>query len=191
MAVSIKKGRIGPGRIGTQIWMLKNLDVDTYRNGDPIPEVQVGDWASISTGAWCYYEDNPAEGEVYGKLYNWHAVTDPRGLAPVGWHIPSNTEISVLRTFIGNIGGPLKATGTNYWSSPNTGATNLYKFNALPGGIRLSSSNTNKTLNAYFWTTTERDVSIAEAYQLNHNSNAFPNPGFSKGNGLSVRLIKD
>src|ERR1035437_9378616 len=75
----------------SQIWMLKNLEVTTYRNGDPIPQVtNRGAWDRLSTGAWCYYNNDPAMGAIYGKLYNWYAVNDPRGLAPAGWHIPSD-----------------------------------------------------------------------------------------------------
>jgi hypothetical protein len=76
-----------------QTWMVKNLDVDHYRNGDPIPQVtDPAAWAALTTGAWCYYYNDPAIGAIYGKLYNWYAVNDPRGLAPVGWHIPTEPE---------------------------------------------------------------------------------------------------
>ena len=74
--------------IGTQVWMTKNLDVATFRNGDPIPEATTeGDWkayASAEEAAWCYYDNDPKNGKKYGKLYNWYAVNDPRGLAPNG-----------------------------------------------------------------------------------------------------------
>lgn len=66
--------------IGTQIWMTKNLVVDHYRNGDPIPEVKdSAQWANLTTGAWCYYNNDAANGAIYGKLYNWYAINDPRG----------------------------------------------------------------------------------------------------------------
>lgn len=75
--------------IGSQRWMTRNLSVVTYRNGDPIPQVQdSAQWVNLTTGAWCYYNNDPATGAIFGKLYNWYAVTDPRGLAPAGWHIP-------------------------------------------------------------------------------------------------------
>jgi hypothetical protein len=88
--------------ICSQVWMTKNIDVTTYRNGDAIPQVtDQTQWASLTTGAWRYYNDDPAYGPIYGKLYNWYAVTDPRGLAPVGWHIPSETELNSLATCLG------------------------------------------------------------------------------------------
>ena len=74
--------------IGKQTWMKKNLDVSRYRNGDVIPEVaDLSTWVNLTTGAWCYYENKSDNGTTYGKLYNWYAVNDPRGLAPAGWHI--------------------------------------------------------------------------------------------------------
>jgi len=75
-------------------WMTKNLEVSTYRNGDPIPKVTNGAaWASLTTGAYCYYNnDSTTYAATYGKLYNWYAVNDPRGLAPEGWHIPTDFE---------------------------------------------------------------------------------------------------
>ena len=83
--------------IGNQVWTSQNLDVSTYRNGDTIPEVQNPNvWYYLTTGAWCFYNNDPANGPVYGKLYNWYAVNDPRGLAPVGYHIPSDAEWTIL-----------------------------------------------------------------------------------------------
>lgn len=73
-------------KIGDQIWMTQNLDVDKFRNGDPIPEVTKAEECNKTDDegkpAWCYYNNDPANGKKYGKLYNWHAVNDPRGLAP-------------------------------------------------------------------------------------------------------------
>eukprot|EP01035_Chromulina_nebulosa_P028724 gene28724-37965_t len=108
-------------RIGTQVWMSKNLNVSKYRNGDVIPQVtDPTQWANLTTGAWCYNSNNTANGIVYGKLYNWYAVDDPRGLAPVGG---------------GSVaGGKMKAT--ILWINPNTEATNDTGFTGLPAGYR-------------------------------------------------------
>jgi uncharacterized protein (TIGR02145 family) len=93
-------------KIGTQVWMSKNLDVSTFRNGEPIPQVQDQEaWRGLKTGAWCYYaNDRSSYGMKYGKLYNWYAVNDPRGLAPKGYHIPSDEEWTVLTDFLGGDG---------------------------------------------------------------------------------------
>jgi uncharacterized protein (TIGR02145 family) len=93
--------------IDTQTWTTKNLDVSNFRNGDTIPHVQDKNaWAKLTSGAWCYYENNNANydsiGSIYGKLYNWYAVNDPRGLAPNGYHIPTHAEWNILRD---NLGG--------------------------------------------------------------------------------------
>src|SRR5215831_16247905 len=89
-------------KIGTQVWMNKNLDITHYRNGDPIPYVQgSAEWAALTTGAWCWFNNDSANGVIYGKLYNWYAVNDPRGLAPAGWHMPSDSEWTKLQTFLG------------------------------------------------------------------------------------------
>ncbi len=98
------------------------------------------DFSGLTTGAWCYYENGPdATDEVYGKLYNWFAVNDPRGLAPEGYHVPSDTEWTTVVSYLGGIsvaGGKMKATGTLLWSSPNEEATNSSGFTGLPGGFR-------------------------------------------------------
>jgi uncharacterized protein (TIGR02145 family) len=114
-------------RIGEQIWMAKNLNVSTFRKGDPIPEVKSeDDWENAAKNhqpAWCYYDNEPKNGAVYGKLYNWYAVSDPRGLAPNGWHIPSDEEWTDLHLALGGGGGNEKYIYFN--SSPIKSASNL------------------------------------------------------------------
>ena len=92
--------------IGTQVWMTKNLDVAKFRNGDPIPEAKTDEeWEKAGENkqpAWCNYDNNPANGTKYGKLYNWHAVNDPRGLAPEGYHVPTDAEWTILENFLGS-----------------------------------------------------------------------------------------
>ena len=113
------KGPIKGVAIGSQVWMSTNLNVSTYRNGDVIPQVQDKDtWDKLTTGAWCYYENNAANGTKYGKLYNWYAVNDARGLAPAGWHIPTDGEWTVLSTYLGgeDVAGK-KMKSTSGWES--------------------------------------------------------------------------
>jgi len=91
--------------IGNQTWTTINLDVSTFRNGDLIPEAKTDEeWIAAGKNkqpAWCYYENNTANGTKYGKLYNWYAVNNYRGLAPAGWHVPTYYEWTVLSTFLG------------------------------------------------------------------------------------------
>jgi uncharacterized protein (TIGR02145 family) len=118
--------------------MEKNLDVLTYRNGDIIPQVtDPTAWKELTTGAWCYYNNDVANGAIYGKLYNWYAVNDPKGLAPTGWHIPSDAEWAAVSTTLGGdevSGGKMKEAGTPHWATPNTAGNNNSGFAGLPGG---------------------------------------------------------
>jgi uncharacterized protein (TIGR02145 family) len=190
--------------IGTQVWMTQNLDVTTYRNGDVIPEVTSSVvWNSLNAfndpyGAWCYYNNDPANGAIYGKLYNWHTVNDPRGIGPVGWHVPTNTEIGTLITFLGGdsvTGGKMKSTGTSLWDSPNTSATNTSGFSGFPGGQRAGLGDfLNLRQFGFFWTSTDGGGggNVGWEYYLALNSAAIVRTNSNgKQFGKSVRLIKD
>ncbi|MFM7105587.1 MAG: FISUMP domain-containing protein, partial [Flavobacteriales bacterium] len=75
--------------INGQVWMAENLKTESYSNGDAIAfNLTNSQWQSITTGAWAHYDNNPAAACPYGKLYNWYAISDPRGLCPIGWHVP-------------------------------------------------------------------------------------------------------
>ncbi len=194
--------------IGKQIWMLKNLDVTTYRNGEPIPQVTDSvQWSKLTTGAWCYYNNDPATGAVFGKLYNWYAVNDPRGLAPTGWHVPTDSEWKALEIHLGMTqsqadssgsfrgsgeGGKLKETGTVHWISPNTGATNYSGFKALPGGYRYDLGIFYDIRNlGDWWTSTEFSTTVAWHRVLYYNSAQIYRYVNFKTNGCSVRCLKD
>lgn len=119
-------------------WSPANLDIVTYRNGDTIPQVtDSATWANLTTGAWCYYNNDSTNGAIYGKLYNFYALTDPRGFAPVGWRLPTEDDWNTLNGT--NSGGRMKTT--TLWMPPNTGATNSIRFSGLPGGLRLPDAN--------------------------------------------------
>ena len=153
-------------QIGTQKWMSKNLDVAFYRNGDPIPQVTGPTaWAGLTTGAWCYYNNDSKQGNKYGKLYNWYAVNDPRGLAPQGWHVPSDAEWTILETALGGssvAGGKMKEAGTLNWANPNTGGNNNSGFAGLPGGGRGSSGAFSIVGNfGFWWSSTENLTTLA------------------------------
>ena len=183
-------------RIGNQVWMTKNLDVTRYRNGDRIPyAANRAKWASLTTGAWCWYRNDSANGKIYGKLYNWYAVNDPRGLAPDGWHIPSDAEWTALSAYLGGeivADGKMKETGTTHWLAPNDGATNSSGFTGLPGGARnIDGTFYNIGFNGYWWGSTEgntlnawvRAISFASSYVFRNEND--------KRNGFSVRCLRD
>jgi uncharacterized protein (TIGR02145 family) len=182
--------------IGSQVWTNKNLDVTTYRNGDPIPQVSdPSAWAGLTTGAWCYYNNDPANGAIYGKLYNWYAVNDPRGLAPQGWHIPTDAEWTTLGNLLGGdaaAGGKMKTTGTTRWTTPNTSATNESGFAGVPGGLRISDGTFVRVgIYGYWWSATESFYISPWLRYLYYSSGDLVMSYDSKKNGLSVRLIKD
>lgn len=184
--------------ICSQAWMTKNLDVITYRNGDPIPKVtDNAAWGALTTGAYCYYNnDSVTYAATYGKLYNWYAVNDPRGLAPTGWHVPSDAEWATLSTCLGGAaiaGGPMKEIGTTHWTTPNTGATNSSGFTGLPGGYRISSGSFSNIANyGYWWSSVEYDPSLARSVYLNYLNVIIELTGAHiKQWGFTVRCLKD
>ena len=184
----------GQVQIGSQVWKTKNLNVSHYRNGDIIPQVtDPTEWANLTTGAWCYYNNDPANGSSYGKLYNWYAVNDLRGIAPVGWHVPTDADWTVLTTFLGGeayAGGMMKST--TGWNSPNTGANNGSHLTGLPSGLRTQNG-IYASLGSctYIWATTEFDSTKGIVRGLYNNYNLVSRTLPLKLFGCSVRCIKD
>ena len=183
-------------KIGTQTWMVENLKVSHYRNGDPIPKVtNPSIWAALgSSDAWCYYNNDSTNNSLYGKLYNWNVVNDSRKVAPLGWHVPSDAEWTTLTDYLGGTtvaGGKMKSI--NLWNSPNTSATNSSNFSGLPGGERnFTGVFTDQGSYGYWWSTTPVVGPPGYYYRrLAYNSNStfsyYPPAVY----GYSVRCIKD
>jgi uncharacterized protein (TIGR02145 family) len=122
-------------QIGKQVWMAENLRAARYCNGDTIPNVKnANDWGNLTSGAWAHY-DNDSKYEVpYGKLYNWYSITDSRQVCPIGWHMPSDAEWTILNDYLRGKGGKLKSI--NLWNPPNTSATNGSGFSGIPSALR-------------------------------------------------------
>ena len=182
-----------PVQIYDQIWMKRNLNVNRYRNGDIIPQVQdQTQWSNLTTGAWCYYENNTSNGSIYGKLYNWYAVNDPRGLAPQGWHIPRDSEWTELLTRVGgslNAGGSLRA---NVLWTGSLQSSDSYGFSALPAGDRDSSGYfDNRGSYMLFWTSSESDSNSSWMYGGNNAVNQIWRANSDKKYGLAIRCIKN
>lgn len=184
--------------IGTQIWSNKNLSVARYRNGDPIPQVtDPTHWGNLTTGAWCWYNNDSATyAATYGRYYNWYAVNDPRGLAPLGWHVPSEGEWTILTNYLGGdsvAGGKMKST--TGWNIPNTGATNSSGFAGLPGGVRFNfgaggAGFANVGFYGIWWSAGgfSTFASYCGLYHDRANAQISPNP---KAMGHSVRVVRD
>jgi uncharacterized protein (TIGR02145 family) len=191
--------------IGNQTWTQKNLNVSRYRNGDVIPQVtNPTQWANLTTGAWCYYNNDSANGAIYGKLYNWYAVNDPRGLAPLGWAVPvesnwnrlvkfidPNTDTSCLPCLLSSsAGGAMKSA--NGWSIPSVGASNSSGFFGFPGGYRGSNGAYDRLgFDGIWWSSTEFDDTSAWLTNLNHGSIDVYRGESNKSFGISVRLISN
>lgn len=179
-------------KIGNQTWMQTNLNVSKYRNGDTIPQVTDPEkWKAMTTGAWCYYQNNTANGVVYGKLYNWHAINDSRGLAPQGYHVPSDAEWNILTTFIGEADASVKMRSTSGWGSLT--ATNTSGFTGLPGGNRNYGMFEGQGNNSYFWTSSSvinnNNFGIDRVITPNE-SRLFKGSQF-KYDGLYIRCVKN
>jgi len=184
------------GETITTDWSIKNLNVSTFRNGDPIPQAKTEEeWEKAGENeqpAWCYYENDPANGAKYGKLYNWYAVNDPRGLAPIGWHIPSAAEWTVLTDYLGgeDVAGT-KMKSTSGWEENGNG-TNSSGFNALPGGSRsLDGSFANVGYSGIWWSSSEGNAVYAWGRYLNYFNGIVGRLRDNKGLGFSVRCLRD
>lgn len=184
--------------IGTQVWMVENLKVTHYRNGEAIPNItDNAAWAASTTGAYSDYNNTPANADTYGRLYNGFAVEDARNLAPTGWHVPTDEEWTTLTSYLGGemgAGTKLKATGITHWTSPNTGATNVVGFTALPGGTRDSYDGAGAFFvlgnTAGWWSSTTSTSEAWKRYLYHDSANAIRDHG-GKASGLSVRCIRD
>lgn len=182
-------------RVGGQTWMAQNLGVTRFRNGDPIMEANSPEeWQRADREripAWCYYDNDPANGPLYGKLYNWYAASDPRGLAPAKWRIPN--EIEWMR-MIDYLGGKIKAgiqlKDSNGWKDDGNGV-NKTGFKALPGGNRSERGTFNGIGNyGYWWSAQEHASETAEGFDMGYKYKEINKFAFRKGNGFSIRCVR-
>lgn len=197
-------------QIGTQFWQPTNLNLTAYSDGTPIPEVtDKTAWVGLTTGAWCYYNNDPANGAIYGKLYNWYAVagiwneasktdiSQRKKLVPPGYHIPSDFEWSILIEYLGGgtiAGGKMKETGLAHWNGPNMDATNTSGFTGLPGGYRNESSGNFYEIGdeGIWWSSSNGDgYEWSWRRDLNLNDGQVRRKNFKWFNGYSVRYVKD
>ncbi|MEX0769105.1 MAG: FISUMP domain-containing protein [Balneolaceae bacterium] len=180
--------------IGDQLWMADNLRTSEYSNGEGIQNViDNEEWENLNIGAWSFYNHDSQFNELYGKLYNWYAVNDLRGICPEGWHVPSSSEWIALTDYLGqNAGGKMKVTDTQYWNSPNTGATNESGFSAMPSGARNARGEFyNMGLRGYWWSSSMEDNDNAFYYFVEHDNGDVTENSFLKSLGRPVRCIAD
>lgn len=191
--------------VGSQEWMKTNLKCAHYNNGDVIPSALTDvEWGSTLLGACAVYGNDLSKEVTYGKLYNWYAVNDSRGLCPTGWHVPSDAEWTSLILFLDPAtnttcsgcfqssiaGGSLKFIGN--WNIPNTGASNASGLGFLGGGDKLSTGGyLNLDNQGYYWSSTASGSNNAWYRRLSYNSTNVARLNDTKSDGFSVRCVKD
>lgn len=197
--------------LGNQVWSSENLNVTHYRNGDIIPQVSDdGKWASTKTGAWCWYRNDSATYSKYGRLYNWYAVSDKRGLSPQGWHIPTNKEwdsmtkevdssvdTTTLNDWSGNlIGIFIKSekdwsTKTEVDNLDDTDDVSTNGFNAKPGGERSYEGEFKGIGEREKWWTSSSYNSKFAWFRSISSRNKILRSSFNKSHGFHVRIVRD
>ena len=194
--------------IGNQKWSTVNLNESNFRNGEPIAQAKTDkEWKAAKEKkqpAWCYFEFDEANEKIYGKLYNWYAVSDSRNLAPVGWHIPSITEWKILIDYLPSLPAE-RLKSSSGWAARGSG-TNSTGFNGLPGGSCdkaglfgmpkftgawwSASEYTNAEANADGFST-KGDSYSAKNIELNYQRSEVEIYFVDKAVGCSVRCLKD
>jgi uncharacterized protein (TIGR02145 family) len=195
--VTPKRANFASVSIGSQEWMGENLNVDRFRNGDPIPEAKTAEeWKEAFKNkqpAWSHYQNDTANWKVNGKLYNAYAVNDPRGLAPAGWHIPSNEEWYRLTAALGGqaLAGKKMKSGNGWFSNGN--GNNESRFSGHPGGHRDADGTFNNLGTTGYWWSAPASASNSWGRTLQKDSDLiFPFTGdFFIGFGFSVRCLRD
>ncbi len=193
-------------KIGSQIWTTSNLDVFTFQNGDSIPEAKTNEqWKNAFDNkkpAWCYYNNDPKNESIYGKLYNGFAVSDPRGLAPVGYHVPTKAEWEILISYLGEKkAGKKMKTNYDWHTIDDSLGTRLSKiklskgsnssgFSALPSGYRSGNFYSIGIIGNWWSLTQESSFNAYYCSVAFDKDNSYVSYDF-KESGFSVRCIKD
>lgn len=187
--------------IGSQVWMAENLRTTHYNNADIIPtSLSNSAWTNTLVGAYAVFQDNAANVPIGGRLYNWYAVADARGICPIGWRVPTDDDWKTLESYLGmpvdevnsmassrgedeNVGGQLKST--QFWASPNTGANNNSGFTAVPAGVKwYNGTYYYPNADVHFWSITDDDDGPITRNIINYaqwvgRGHAWKNFGFS------------
>lgn len=183
-------------KIGNQVWMSENLRVTKYKNGDSISNMKdEGEWKNALTGAFCNYGNETPNAAAYGALYNWFAVNDIRGIAPEGWHIPTEAELDTLIKYLKGdtiAAGKLKERGVDHWLNTNSTAEQETGFSAIASGYRFADGTFHtKGSNGYWWLNHSSFEMYAWTPRLFKSfADVFRSEQY-KNYGFAVRCIKD
>jgi uncharacterized protein (TIGR02145 family) len=182
--------------IGAQVWMADNLRTTTFSNGDAIPTTLADITAAVDpVYQWAYGNDNNNVA-TYGLLYTWFVASDARNVCPNGWHVPTDAQLEMMKTYLGGeavAGGKLKETGTSHWNTPNTGATNETGFTAVPGGYRFPDGPfASMGVSSYFWSATDNpDPALVWGQGLRDINTVMLRGGYPPADGASIRCLKN
>jgi uncharacterized protein (TIGR02145 family) len=188
--------------INGQVWTASNLKTTKFSNGDPIPTTAspTTDISGETAPIYQWLDMDPLLLDIsatYGRVYTWYAASDSRNVCPTGFHVPLSSELDALTTYLGGsslAGGPLKEIGTTHWTTPNTGATDLYGFTALPGGQRISVGSFASTYTyGFFWSFSvdEYNNALSWGEGLVNTDATFGKNGYNPKGGVSIRCLKN
>jgi uncharacterized protein (TIGR02145 family) len=183
--------------IGKQVWMAENLKTTKYNDSTTIQYVPVDTTlGSLTTDAYCNYDNNPVNSDTFGRLYNWYVVasTNPKNVCPKGWHVPTIADWKILISYVGGLGiagGKLKEKGTIHWLKPNTGATNETAFTALPGGTRGSGTFDGIGILGFWWTNAEYNARHGWSCIMSNDRKDVMIGAAGKESSFSIRCLKD
>ncbi|MDA9864373.1 M12 family metallo-peptidase, partial [Flavobacteriales bacterium] len=183
-------------QIGDQCWFAENLRTAVYSDGSAIPQItDNAAWLGTTSGAWCDYQNTAANGDLYGKMYNWYAVDNDKGLCPSGWHVAGDDEWAQLTSFAaaesGGAGSGVALKATSGWNDNGNG-TDLYGFAALPGGFRLDGANFAFAGTFGIWWTMDPSGDAGISHEVYSSTASFSSGAFYPFHfGMSVRCISD
>jgi len=181
--------------IGKQVWLKEDLKTTKYNNGDVIPNEKTTAWSTLTSGAYCIYNNLESNLTDYGYLYNSFVATDARGVAPKGYHVATQADWETLMAATGGTigaGSRLKEAGFLHWNTTNTAATNSVGFSAFGGGLRqpsLPAKYINQGDYGYWWTSTPTVLFLMKAENSSLSIATFTI--FAENYGLSIRCVKD
>lgn len=180
-------------KIGNQVWMAQNLRVKKFNNGDLIAHVpDFEQWKGLTTAAWSNYNNNPSFDSLYGKIYNYFAVSDVRKLCPSGWHVPTNAEWNSLETFLGLDSAGAKMKAKTDWKNTANG-NNKSGFSAYPAGYRTFAFDANYVGmgSVANWWINKIPSEMHMVFNLISDDVRSDRVGSDVTNGNSVRCVKD
>jgi uncharacterized protein (TIGR02145 family) len=186
-------------KISSQVWSAENLNIEVFQNGEMIPQAKSNaEWKRAGENgepAWCYYNNEDKNGEKFGKLYNWYAVNDPRGLAPKGWRIPNSNDWEHAIAILGGesiAGGKLKNNDAGNWLEVIKASSNISGFSGYPNGYRDEYGNFDLLGNNGFWWSVNvyKETEMAFCLKVTANYTGAYYGTIKKVFGLAIRLIK-